>query len=249
MLLFALKYVLWFTHPCLQALIAGTMLRRKLYREYPIFLVYTVSHVVRFVMLFWIYHRGNRDAYRYAFLCAEVVDAALAFGTVHELYRGLLRSYSGVQKFASIVFRATLIVLLAAAVVSAATAPAADTSRLLAGVFTLDRAAAVVRGGLLLLLFLLSCYFGLRWQHFAFGIAAGFALQSSVALATYALHAHFGLLGKPILSVISAAAYNCAVFIWLAYLFSPEPVPRPGRLPSRLELDGWNETLLELLNQ
>ena len=250
MLLFALKYVLfWVGGMCLQVLIAGTMLRRKLYREYPVFLAYTVSHVVRCVVLFWIYHRGDREAYRYTYLGAEVLDAALAFGVIYELYWRLLRSYEGVQKLAGILFRCAAVLLLGIAVLTAATSPSTDTNRVLAGLFTLERGVNVVRGGLLLLLFLFSSYLGLRWKRFAFGIAAGFAVESSVELATFALRVQLGLLGKPILSLISSAAYNCSVLIWVACLLSPEPTPRPAELPARLELEGWNQALVELLHQ
>lgn len=249
MFIVALNYVLWAAPFCLQILLAGFMLRRKLYREYPIFLAYTVSHVVRLVVLFCVYHQGNREAYRYTYLCAEALDAGLSFAVIYELYRHLLRAYGGVQKLAGIVFRWAAVVLLAVAVLTAAASPGADTSRVLAGLFTLDRAANIVSGGLLLLLFLFSSCFGLRWKHFAFGIAAGFALETSVELATFALRAHLGLLGKPILSLISSAAYNCSVFIWLAYLLWPEPAPQPAKLPARLELEGWNQALLELLHQ
>jgi hypothetical protein len=249
MFLFALKYVLWVTHPCLQAVLAVFMLRRKLYREYPIFLAYTVSHVVRFVALFCIYHEASRAAYRYSFLGAEGLDAALTYGAIYELYAHLFRTYDGVQKLAGMVFRLAVVALLGLAVLSAAAAPAADTSRVLAGLFTLDRGVNIVSGGLLLLLFVFSSYLGLQWKRFAFGIAAGFALDTSVALVTFALHSYWGLLGKPVLSLISAAAYNCAVFIWLAYLLAPEPAPPPAKLPARSELESWNEALLELLHQ
>jgi len=233
----------------MQAVIAGTMFRRKLYREYPIFLAYIVSHLVRIVVLFWVYHRGSREAYRYTYAGAEVLDAALAFGAIYELYGHLFRKYSGVRKLAGIVFRVAAVVLLGMAVLTTVTSPATDSSRVLAGLFTLDRGVNVVRAGMLVLLFVCSSYLGLRWQHFAFGIAAGFALESSVELATFALRVQLGLLGKPVLSLISSAAYNCSVVIWLAYLFSPEPSPRPAKLPGRLELEGWNQALLELIHQ
>jgi hypothetical protein len=64
----------------------------------------------------------------------------------------------------------------------------------LAGLFTFDQAASTVRGGLLLLLFLFASYFGLRWKHLAFGIAASLALETSVTLATFALEVHLGSL-------------------------------------------------------
>jgi hypothetical protein len=250
MFFIALKYVLfWVVHPCLQALIAGTMFRRKLYREYPLFLTYTVSHLVRFAVLFWIHHQGNREAYRYAYMGAEALDAALAFGAIYELYGHLFHTYDGVQKLAGIVFRGAAVLLLALAVLTTFTSPTTDSSRVLAGLFTLERGVNVVRGGLLLLLFLFSSYLGLRWKHFAFGIAAGFALESSVELVTFALRTHLGLLGSPVLSLISSAAYNCSVVIWLAYLLSPEPATPLAQLPAKSELEGWNQALLELLNR
>ncbi len=250
MSLIALKYVLWVASPCVQATLAGVMLKRKLHREYPVFVAYTISQLVRTPVLFWVYHHGNREAYRYSFFAAEVLDPALSFTVIYELYRHLLRTYEGLQRLAGLVFRWAAVVLLVAAVLSAAASPAeADTSRVLAGLFTFDRAASIIRGGLLLLLFLFASYFGLRWKHFAFGIAAGFAVETSVALATFALRVHLGLLGKPILSLISSVAYACSVFIWLAYLLSLEPAIGPAKLPPRLELEGWNQALLELLHQ
>lgn len=245
-----LKYVLWVVAPALQALLAGVMFKRKLHREYPIFLAYTVSHVVRFMVLLGAHQQGSPEAYRYSFLAAELVDAALSFAVIYELYSHLFREYRGVQKLASLVFRWAGAVLLGLAVLTAAASPAAaDTNRVLAALFTLDRGVSIVRGGLLLLLFLFASYFGLRWKDFAFGIAAGFALGTSVELATFALRTHLGVVGKPILSLISSAAYDCSVFVWLAYVFLPEPAVRLAQLPARLELEGWNQALLELLHQ
>jgi hypothetical protein len=235
---------------CVQTTLTGVMLRRKLHRQYPVFVAYTIGQLVRTLVLFWFYRHGNRAAYRYTFLGAESLDAALAFAVMYELYSHLLRTYDGVRKLAGLVFRWAAVLLLLLAVLASAASPAvADTSRVLAGLFTFDRGVSIVRGGMLVLLFLFASYFGLQWRHFAFGIAAGFAVETSVALATFALRVHLGLLGKPILSLISSVAYACSVFIWLAYLLSPEPAMRPAKLPARLELEGWNQALLELLHQ
>jgi hypothetical protein len=248
--LVALKYLLWGVSPCLQASLAGVMVKRKLHREYGVFLAYTVSHIVRFVVLSYVHLQGKQEAYRYTYFYAEAVDGALSFAVIYEVYWHLLREYSGVQKLVGMVFRCAAVVLLALAVLTAAASPAeADTSRVLAGLFTFDRAVSIIRGGLLLLLFLFASYFGLRWKHFAFGIVAGFAVETSVGLATFTLRAHLGVLGKPMLSLISSAAYDCAVLVWVAYLFSPEPAARPAKLPPGVELEGWNQALLELLHQ
>jgi hypothetical protein len=240
-------YVLWVAGPCLQAFIAVFMLKRRLYREYPLFFAYTLSHVVRFVVLFAFYHQVSKEAYRYPYFAAEVLDAALAFAAIYEVFSNVFRTYEGIWKLTGIVFRWALIVLVFVAVLTSAGSTGSDNQRILAGLFAFNQGVHIVRGGLLFLLILFCSYLGVRWNHFVFGIALGFALSSSVQLVAYATRAHLGPVGSRALSLISAAAYNCAVLVWLYYLLSPAPAERPAKLPSHTELDDWNESLLELI--
>lgn len=242
-----LKYVLWVAGPCLQAVMAGFMLKRRLYREHPLFLVYTLSHVVRFVVLFCLHHHAGGEAYRETYLVADVLDAALAFAAIYEVFSKVFRPYEGIQKLTGILFRWALIVLLLVAVLTSAGATGADNQRILAGLFAFNQGVHIVRGGLLFLLILFCSYLGLRWNHFVFGIALGFALSSSVQLVAYATRAHLGPVGSRALSLISAAAYNCAVLVWLYYLLSAAPAQRPAMLPSHTELEEWDQALLEVI--
>jgi len=244
-----LKYALWVAGPCLQAVMAGFMLKRKLYRKYPVFFAYTVSHVIRFVVLFSLYHHGSKEAYRETYLVADVLDAALAFAAIYEVFSNVFRAYEEIRKLAGIVFRWALIVLVFVAVLTATGSTGADTRRILAGLFAFDQGVNIVRGGLLLLLLLFCSYLRLSWDHFVFGIAVGFALESSVELVAFATLAHLGPVGSWALSLILAAAYNCAVLVWLYYLLSPAPAEHPAKLPSHSELDDWNQALRELIYQ
>ncbi len=247
MSLVVLKYVLWVAPACVQAAITVFMLKRRLYQEYPLFLAYTLSHVVRFVVLFSLYHHGSEVAYSYAYLAAEVLDAALAFAAIYEVFWNVFQPYEGIQKVAGIVFRWALIVLVFVAVLTAAGSTGSDAQRVRASLFVFDQSVNTVRGGLLFLLILFCSYLGLTWKHFVFGIALGFALESSVELVAFATRAHLGPVGSAALSRISAAAYNCAVLVWLYYLLSPVPAERPSKVPSRRELDDWNQALLEII--
>lgn len=249
MLFTSLRYVLWVAGPCLQLFIAAFMLKHRLYRQYPAFFAYTVSHVVRFVVLFSLYHHGSEEAYNYAYLAAEVLDAVLAFAAIYEVFSNVFRAYEGIRTLAGIVFRWALIVLVFVAVLTAAGSMGSDTQRVRAALFAFDQGVNIVRGGLLFLLILFCSYLGLTWNHFVFGIAVGFGLESSVELVAFATRAHLGPVGSTALSFISAAAYNCAVLVWLYYLLSPAPAERPAKLPSRTELDEWNQALLELIYQ
>jgi len=242
-----LKYVLWVAPACVQALLSVLMLKRRLYREYPLFFAYTLSHVVRFVVLFSVYHQGSKQAYSETYLAAEVLDAALAFAAIYEVSSNVFRAYEGIRKLAGVVFRWALIVLVFLAVLAAAGSMGSDTQRVRAGLFAFDQGVHIVRGGLLFLLILFCLYLRLRWDHFVFGIAFGFALNSSVQLVAFATRAHLGPVGSVALSLISVAAYNCAVLVWLYYLLSPAPAERPVKLPSHTELDEWNQALVELI--
>ncbi len=242
-----LKYVLWVAPACGQVLLSWFMFKRRLYREYPLFFVYTLSHVVRFVVLFSVYHHGSKQAYRETYLAAEVLDAALAFAAIYEVFSNVFQRYEGIRKVAAIVFRWALVVLIFAAVWVAAGSTRAAMQRVLAGVFVFDQGVNIVRGGWLLLFLIFCSYLRLRWNHFVTGIALGFALESSVEVVGFVALVHLGPLGSKVLSLIFAAAYNCAVLIWLYYLLSPVPVERPSRLPSRSQLDEWNHMLLEFI--
>lgn len=227
------------------------MFRRRLYREFPFFLAYTASHVVRFAVLLYAYSEGgsSQALYRHAYIAAEAVDAMLSFAVIFELVAHLFRPYEGLRQLGKLLFRWAAAVLLLVAVVVAASADGGDSERFLAGLFALERSIAIVRGGLIFLLFLFSTYFGLAWRHFAFGIALGFGLLASVELAAVTMRAHLGVSSNTVLWFISAASYNCAVLIWLGYLLLPERQRRAARAPARQELEGWNRALLELLQQ
>jgi len=240
-----LKYALWVAPACVQALLSVLMLKRRLYREYPCFFAYTLSHVVRFVVLLSVYLHGTKQAYRETYLAAEVLDAALTFAAIYEVFSNVFRAYEGIQKLARVVFRWALIVLVLIAVLTAAGSTASD--RILAGLFAFDQGVLIVRSGLLLLLILFCSFLALSWNHFLFGIALGFALDSSVQLVAFATLAHLGPVGSRVLSFIIAVAYNCSVIVWLYYLLSPSPAEYPAQLPSHTQLDEWNHALVELI--
>jgi hypothetical protein len=244
-----LKLALWFSGAGLQAVIGGVMLRRKLYREFPLFFAFIFCQVIRFLVLFGAYQAGNRESYRQAFLVLEAVDALLSFAVIYELYAHTFRAYEGIRELGWVLLRWASAVLLIVAVVAAASSSGSDSDRFLAGLFALEQSISIVRGGLLFLLFLFHAALGLRWGRHAFGIALGLGLLTSIALAAFTLRAHFGALSTSTLSLITSAAYNCAVIVWLVAVLRPaaERIALP-RVP-RWDLDGWNRTLLELMQR
>ncbi len=243
------QYALWLSGPLLQCAIGGVMLWRKLYRQYPLFLAYTASHVVRAGILFFIYQAGDREAYRQAYLFLEATDAVLSFAVVYELFDATFRAYEGIREMGWMLLKWASVILLGVAVVSAASAPGSDTVRLLKGLFALETSIAIVRGGLLFLLFLFHATLGLRWAVQAFGIALGFGLLSSIELVTFALRSRLGIETTYTLSLISSAAYICAIVVWLVAMLRLAEERPPVAPDARWDVSGWNRTLQEMLQR
>jgi len=132
--------------------------------------------------------------------------------------------------------------ILAAALMSAGAVP-------LAGFFAMERSVALVQGGLLFLLFILSSSLGLQWEQLTLGIALGFALQTAVSLATFTLRAGIGISSHDVLSLISNAGYDCAVLIWLGTMYARKPVHQFEHRVQSWDVDSWNRALLDLLRR
>lgn len=225
------------------------MLRRKLYRDYPMFVAYTASHLVRFMILFTIYRMEDRMLYRQAFQYLEAADAMLSFAVVYELYAATFRAYEGIRELGWMLLKWATVILAGVAVVAAASSSGSDSDRFLAGLFTLETSISIVRGGLVFLLFLFHASMGLRWSATRLGMALGFGLLSSIELVTFALRTHFGEGTTSALSLISSAAYICAIVIWLVATLRPVGANEPTPRVAGWDVEGWNHALLELLQR
>src|SRR5215467_2810882 len=231
------QYAIWLVPPILQSVIAYRIWIRRLCREYPLFFAYTISHLIRFAVLFYCYHQGQQGLYRDAYLSLETINAVLKFGVICELFFQVFRQYDGVRGFGSALLQWGSVILTLIAVIVAASSSGHDSDRFLAAFYAMERSVEIVQGGLLFLLFVLSSSLGLRWKQETWGIALGFGVVTSVDLAAFTLRAQFGSAGQDALSLISNAAYDCAVFIWLFTLYTQRPEHRFEHRVQRWDID------------
>lgn len=244
-----LAYALWLMASALQSAIGYRMWTRRLYRDYPLFFAYTVTQLVRSLVLFYCYQLHVRDVYRYAYVGSEVVDAILKFGVIWELFTHVFRPYEGIRELGSALLRWSSVLLLLVAIIVAASTSGSDSDRFHAGLFAMERSVEIVQGGLLFLLFVLSSSLGLQWKQSTLGLALGFGVITSINLVTFTLRARFGMLAHEVLSVISSAGYNCAVLIWLLSLYARKPVHQFHRRTSSWDVEAWNRAVLDLLRR
>ena len=253
MSLTATDYLLWVSGPILLALTGGALLKRRLVYEFPVFFAYVAFHALRSVLfavyLLYFQHRMSYADYFYAYWTAEAVSIGLGFAVIYEIYRLAFRNYDALRQLGALIFGGAAVVLLAAAVLTAASAPGADAPGIVRAVVLLERSVRVMQCGLLAFLFVLSSFFGLHWRHRLFGIALGFGVFATIELAAVAVRSQMGAAAAAAYSHIGTAAYACGLLTWVCYLLAPEAAPQYAGVVSHSYLSKWNQALLEMLGE
>ena len=241
-----LEMVVWWGGLALQAGVAFTLWYRRLYRDLPIFFIYTVFLVARSLVLYFAL-RPHPWGYFYSYWAAEILAWALGLAVIQEALEHLLKPYHAVQRLVTVLFRWGAALLILTAFLTAYDAPLSAVNRMFANILMLERGVRIVQVGLLSLLFVFARAMRLRWPHYVFGVALGFAIFSSVDLALVTVRAQ-DIWTHAVFVILKPAAFVVAQSVWLYYLAVPErsPVYRPQPAP---QMEGWNGALAELLRR
>ncbi len=246
-----LWHYLWIAPHALQFIIAMVMVRRGLWREFPLFFAYTLFTVVEQGTLFILDHRAavTREEYwrdRWVFLFIEV---PLRFALVFEIFSNVFRDYPGLKRLTRLVFRVATVFLLFAAIVIIAHAPDDGTLPILSRVQFLDLGVSLMQGGLLLLLVEFASCLGLSWRSSAYGFAFGLGIFASVRLAIDAVRLWNVSVAGNVFDFVTMATYLCCVLMWLVYALAPEATRRRVKELPENTLEHWNAELQRLLLQ
>jgi hypothetical protein len=247
-----LWHYLWIAPHALQLVVVFIMIRRKLTREFPMFLSYTIFQIVQEGGLFVLDHSSSISGSQYwnIYWTGLAISIALRFLVIREIFCHVFRPYPGLEELSKILFRWATVILLLVGVAVATYAPGSDTQPIFSGVHVVDRAVSLIQTGLLFFLFLFSSYFGLSWRSYVYGIAVGLGIFSSVSLATSAIQVRtWPAAGSYIFDFVNMATYHCCVLIWIAYLLAPEAARRTVRAVPENNLEQWNAELQRLLMQ
>ena len=242
-------HYLWIAPHLLQIALAIVMFRRKLHRDFPWFLTYTIYQVLVNAAMFVANHSSqiSGDSYHVAADVETLLSIFLRFAVIYEIFRVLLRPYQALQRVSSALGNAVLVVLLGGALIVAAYGPIPDyTTRLISMSLSMDRAASLVQCGLLLFLFIFSHYLQISWRSFSFGVASGMAFYLAVQLAISALLTRFYIDSA---NTIDMACYHFSVLIWLGYALAPQRVPVAIKSVPSHQLESWNVELERLLQR
>jgi len=248
----ALLLFLWITPHLLLGVLAVVLCKRRLYRQYPVFLAYVLFEIAEFILLFAL-HSGlglTSGQYAYAYSATLMMSIALRFGVIDEVAKDLFRESQFLKLTARRSLQGLTALLLAVGVLLAVYAPGNNSAKWFAGIFVVNRGAAMIQSGLLFSLLLFARFLGVSWRNSAFGIALGLGILTSVDLAYSALRAEFiSEVGTDILDLLVTGTYLVCVSIWVRYMLAPEPKPASLTVVSRDEVETWNTELQRLLGQ
>jgi hypothetical protein len=219
-----LTFILWWAALPLQAILLWVLFRRRVFRSFPWFVAYTAFSVIAGVSRLAFRHHAS--SYYYVYYGTDAVYALFGFAVMYEVFRHVLRNFQKIWWFRP-VFPVTIV--LTAVLTALRVADHPPKFRALAlWALGLEMGQDFLQVSMFVLLVVLVTAFGLRWRQHAFGICAGYGLSATAELFATTNFYEIGTRFTFWWGVISVAAYNAAVLIWLWY-FSGPVIPEPTR--------------------
>lgn len=241
------SYVLLALSPVTQGIIIAMLVKKRLHREMPIFLSYTVFTLAAGLIGIAINKFGTQPQYFYFFWTSNFLSVALGFGVIREVFANVLKPYTGIQKMANLLLLWALLMLAVTAVVSGATSSDRDYLQVTNTVIAFEKTVRLLQFGLIVLLFYFTKILGLGWKHYTFGIAFGFAIFSSVNLIIYGVRSQLGPVADGTLAYLTPTAFFIATAVWAVYLAMPAPaMAQVTALPAH-ELARWDSAIRTLV--
>ena len=209
--------------PVLQTCLIFLLVRRRAFRTFPFFFIYTVFAVLAELCKFAVVREHQSSlAYFYLYWGAEAVYAVLGFLAIHEVFRHVFENFNSFPWF-KFLLPIVGVIMLGIAVTIPIVHPAVDTMPLLESIYSLQIAVRCLQLGVFFLIFVLARVFDLDYRQYAFGIAVGFGIAATGILLGTLVRTGFGLKFLIFYEYFPIVAYCIAVTVWLASFVRPEP--------------------------
>jgi len=232
-------------------------LLRRLWRILPFFTGYLVLLVLIDLARQWVLLQAGYSSrlYSWAFWMTQWVLVVARGAALADICRAALSAYAGIWQLARYLLAGATTVMLAAAALRTGSTPG-----IVSYVIYVERELEFAIVVTLLLLLILSRYYGVELNRPLDGIAMGLAFYSSVVITTSGILAGPGALPWGLYDALREVAYDVALAFWAYALRAPVPHPaRPvlGTVDSyernsRMVSDrmrGLNARLLELMKR
>jgi hypothetical protein len=250
-----LWHYLWVAPNVLLLVLANLIWRRKLSKQYPVFLFFAIVSAIEQLTVYLadLLPSVSAETWYYTFGGGLLVEALIKFAVIGEIFGVLWGMYPSLAKLGRLLISGFGAALLFLATAVAAYTPENSANWMVSHVHIFEQTIYMIECGLILFVFGFAAYFKLRWSRPAFGIILGLGISACVHLATWALMAtpHFSEAYSVRLVFLNMATYHVCVLIWFYYLLGPpKKIPRSGGPPlSEHRLEVWNQELERLLHQ
>ncbi len=108
----------------LQSLIAVTMVRRKLHRQWPGFFLYIIFHICQPALdIIGVIQKWNPLTYYYFFYACRIVEPRTEFVVIYEVFSSVMEPYDALRRVGKGLFFGTSAALLAVGLCSLYSAP------------------------------------------------------------------------------------------------------------------------------
>ncbi len=238
----AVFFCIWCAQPILLSGLTVILWRRKLHKQFPVFFLYLLAHVVIFAVLFPLWITGHRNLYFWPFCLSQVIDFVLGFKVIHEIFVDVFRPYRTLKDLGTLVFKWAGVVMVLVALVAAFSNSSYERP-LMHAIANLMRSVLVAQVGLVLFLLLFSRFLGVSRKQLSFGISLGFGIFAAVDLMLLALHSG-GLVTDDNYNMIDMVGCVLAIFVWFGYSLSRQVVRGPA--VNHLQTERWEQSLADL---
>jgi hypothetical protein len=212
------------TGAVLAAALASTLVWRKLYREFPFFLVYVISSIL--IAVIRVSVSGNYRTFFKVVWTTEALYALLALLALHEVFRWVFLAFFERWWF-WLFFPGVVAAIFILTVVYRLGSPPVQANRVISLILSLGTAVNLVQAALFLLFFALVAFHSIRWRNYPVGIVLGFAAISIGAFGGNWARSEFGTKFNHLFGYAPSVAYILAVTLWLeTFLRPPEPKPK-----------------------
>jgi hypothetical protein len=249
-----LWHYLWVAPNILLLFLAALIWRRRLYKQFPVFLVFAVVTAIEQLVVYAadVIPSVSGETFWHLLWAGLLAEALVKFALIGEIFSAVFGLYPSVAKLGKLLITGVGVVLVLLATVAAAYTEKDSTYWIISGAHLLERTIYMIECGLIVFLFVFAFYFKLSWNRSSFGIALGLGISACVHLATWALAANGSLSAhyRSFLDFPIMVAYHICVLIWFYYLLLPQKSPAASLVrPPANNLELWNQELERLLHQ
>jgi hypothetical protein len=230
-----LALTIWVVGIFVEALLLYRAVRAKLALRYPYFYIYALSLFLADSVLYCFYYSRPILYLRWTWYAGFMV-LFLGSGIILEIFRQVLASYAGAEKFARAVSFTVFGAIICFAIGYPIWAPKSSVAQALYVVVQRDFLFA--QALLLLGLLQVISYYGISMGRNLKGMILGYGQCIGVTLITFALEAYIGSRFEETAGLVQQISYLGALVIWLVALWSYRPSTVPeSRISAEADYD------------